>query len=76
MIILFPNKNPQGYKEHVISLITFAFEEGVTINYWLSNMNFYVSDTEEAYIDTGLVTDQDVQFALIFWYVAKIIPTL
>ena len=29
--MLVPNKNSQGYKEHVISFIAFAFGEGVTI---------------------------------------------
>ena len=40
--MLVKNKNPQGYKEHVISFIYFDFEEGVTIIYWLSSMNIYV----------------------------------
>ena len=42
--MLVPNKNSQGYKEHVILFIGFAFEEGVTIIDWLANMKLYVSD--------------------------------
>ena len=42
--MLFPNKIPQGYKEHVISFIAFASGEGVIIIYWLENMKLYVSD--------------------------------
>ena len=52
IIILLPNKNPQGSKEHVIFLIAFGFGEVVTITYWLENMILYVSDIEESYIDT------------------------
>ena len=47
--MLVPNKNPQGYKEHVISFIAFAFGEGVTIIYWITNMKLYVSDILESY---------------------------
>ena len=37
IIMLFPNRNPQKYKEHVISYIAFAFAfgEGGTIIHWL-----------------------------------------
>ena len=42
--MLVPNKNPQGYKEHVIQFIGFDFGSGVTIIYCLSNMNLYVSN--------------------------------
>ena len=40
--MLVPNKNPQGYKEHVIQFIGFEFGLGITIIYWISNMNLYV----------------------------------
>ena len=41
-IMFDPNKNPPGYKEHVISFIAFAFGEVITIIYWLVNMRLYV----------------------------------
>ena len=47
--MLVTNKNPQGYKEHVILFIEFAFGEGVTIIYWIANMKLYVSYIEESY---------------------------
>ena len=47
IIMLVINKNPQGYKEQVIPFIAFAFLEVVTVNYWLSNVNLYVSNIEE-----------------------------
>ena len=37
--MLVTKNNPQGYKEHVILFIAFAFGEGVTIIYWLAKMN-------------------------------------
>ena len=42
--MLVPNKNPQGYKKHVISYISFV--EGVTIIDWLLIMIQYVSYIE------------------------------
>ena len=39
--MLVPNKNLQGYKEHDILFIAFAFGEGVNIIYWISNMKLY-----------------------------------
>ena len=42
--MLVPNNNPQGYKEHVISFISFYFGEDATIIDWLSNMKLYVSN--------------------------------
>ena len=50
--MLVPNKNPQGYKEHIISFITFSFGEGVTIIDCIANMKLYVSDIGESYKDT------------------------
>ena len=50
--MLVPNKNPQGYKEHFISFIAFAFGEGVTIIDCLANMNLYVSVIEKSYKST------------------------
>ena len=50
--MLVSNKNLQGYKENVIFLIAFAFEEGVTIIDFLSTMKLYKSDIEESYKDT------------------------
>ena len=47
--MLDPNKNPQGYKEHIISFIDFDFGEGVIIIDWLANMKLYVTDIEESY---------------------------
>ena len=47
IIMLVINKNPQGYKEQVIPFIDFSFLEVVTVNYWLSNVNLYVSNIEE-----------------------------
>ena len=44
--MLVPNKNLQGYKEHVISIIIFDFGEGVTIIDWTAKMKRYVSDIE------------------------------
>ena len=44
--MLVPNKNPQGYKEHVIFFIVFAFGEVVTIIEWLASMKLYVSYIE------------------------------
>ena len=49
IIMFVPNKNPQGYKYHVIYFIVFAFAEGVTIVDWVSNMNIYVSNIVELY---------------------------
>ena len=50
MIVL--NKNPQGYKEHVIQFINFTFGECVTIIDWLKNMKLYLCNIEESYKDT------------------------
>ena len=47
IIMLVPNKNPKGYKEHTILFIVFAFGEGVTIIDWLANINVYISDIQE-----------------------------
>ena len=33
IIMLVPNNNPQGYKQHVVYFISFAFGEGVNIIY-------------------------------------------
>ena len=52
IIRFVPNNNPRKYKEHFILFNAFAFGEVVTIIYWLSNMNIYVSDLEELYKDT------------------------
>ena len=49
--MLVPNKNPQGYKEHFISFISFAFGQSVTFIDFLANMKLYVSGTEESYKD-------------------------
>ena len=38
IIVLVPNKNPQGYKEHVFFLILFSFVDGVTFIDCLANM--------------------------------------
>ena len=40
--MLVPNKNPQGYKEHIISFITFSFGEDVTIIDWPANIKPYI----------------------------------
>ena len=40
------NKNPQGYKEHIITFIVFSFGEGVTIIDWLATTKLYMSDIE------------------------------
>ena len=45
--MLVPNNNSQGYKEHGILIIKFAFGEGVTIIDWIKNMKIYSSDIEE-----------------------------
>ena len=45
--MLVTNKNPQIYKEHVISFIAFDFVKGVTIIDWIANMKLYLSDIEE-----------------------------
>ena len=50
--MLVPDKNPQGYKYHVIWCIEFSFGEGVTIIDWLSSMKLYVYDIEESYKET------------------------
>ena len=42
IVMLVPNRNPPGYKEHVISFITISFRDGVTIIYWLINMKVCV----------------------------------
>ena len=47
IIMLVPNKNPQGYKEHIISCIAFDFRKYVTIIDFLANMKLYVSNIEE-----------------------------
>ena len=44
--MLVKNKNPQVYKERVISFIYFAFEEVITVIDWLKNMKLYVFDIE------------------------------
>ena len=49
--MLVPNKNPQGYKEHFISFIAFAFGEGVTIIDLISKIKLYVPDIEKLYKD-------------------------
>ena len=41
-IILVTDNNLQGYKDHVILFIAFAFGKGVTIIYWLEKINIYV----------------------------------
>ena len=48
IIMLVSNKNPQGYKEHIIYFIESIFGEGVIIIHWLSNMEIYVSNIEES----------------------------
>ena len=50
--MLVPNKNPKGYKERVISSISFSFGEGVIIIDWVSNVKLYLSNIEESYKDT------------------------
>ena len=50
--MLVPNKNPIGYKKHVIYFFVFGFSEGVTIIYCLLNMNIYVSNIVESYKGT------------------------
>ena len=45
--MLVPNKNPPGYKEHVISFIALSFGEGDTILNWLGNIKLYLSDIIE-----------------------------
>ena len=47
--MLVPNKIPPGYKENFIYFILFAFVEGVTIIYWLANINIYVHDIVKLY---------------------------
>ena len=39
--MLVPNKNSPGYKEHVI-FFAFSFVDGVTVIYWMENMELYV----------------------------------
>ena len=51
IIMLINNKNPQGYKEHVILFILFSFGEDVTIIDWIENMKLYVPNIEESYKD-------------------------
>ena len=50
--MLVKYKNPQGYKEHVISFIEFSFGEVINITDWILNMKLYVSNIEELYKDT------------------------
>ena len=49
--MLVPNHNPQLYKEHIVSFISFSFVEGVTIVDWISNMKLYLSNIYESYKD-------------------------
>ena len=51
IIMFIPSYNKTWYKEHVIYLIVISFIEGVTIVYWLENMNIYVYDMVETYKD-------------------------
>ena len=44
--------NPQGFKEHVISFISFAFSKCINIIYCIANMKLYVSNIEKSYKDT------------------------
>ena len=53
--MLVANNNPQGYKEHEISFIVFAFVEDVTIIDWIEIMKLYVANIEESYKDTLIV---------------------
>ena len=46
-MMVFTRNKLQGYKEHVIYFIAIYFGEGVTIIYWLSNMELYVSNIEK-----------------------------
>ena len=50
--MLVPNRNPPGYKEHIIYLIEFSFGEGVTTIDCIKNMKLYVSDIVELYKET------------------------
>ena len=50
--MIVPNNNSQGYKEHVILFIFFAFGEVVIIIDWIASMELYVSDILESYKDT------------------------
>ena len=54
IVMLAPKKNPQGYKDHVISFIAFDFGEVVTIIDWISNTKIYVYSIEETYKDTTI----------------------
>ena len=45
--MLVPNKNPPGYKEHVIYFIAFYFVEDVKIIDWIGNIKLYVYDIVE-----------------------------
>ena len=49
MIMLVPNNNLYGYKQHVILFIDFASRKGVTIIYWIGKIKRYESDFEESY---------------------------
>ena len=51
IIMIFSNKNPPVYKEHVIYFIAFSFETGVTIIDFMANMRIYVSEIVESYKD-------------------------
>ena len=44
-----PKNKPQGYRQHVISFIKFAFGDIVIIICWIEKMKLYVSDIEEPY---------------------------
>ena len=48
IIRLVLNNNPQGYKKHVISFISFAFGEGVNIIYCIANMKLSLYNIEES----------------------------
>ena len=43
IIVLVPNNNPPGYKEHVISFIVFYFLGGVAIIYRIYKNKLYLS---------------------------------
>ena len=51
IIMLVPKNNTPGYKEHVISLIVFAFGKGVKIIDLIANMKLYVPYIEESHKD-------------------------
>ena len=76
--MLVPCNNPQGYKEHAILFIVFAFGEGGTIIYWLSNMKIYVSNIEESYKYTiiGKMGNSGTAYLLLhivrFWCVYEV----